>query len=98
MECTLAPLGVKQLERAAEVLKTVAHPVRLQIIDVLERGEKTVSELCQCLGMAQPSTSQHLNLMKARGVLSSRREGNQVFYAISNPAVIKVIHCVREQA
>ena len=98
MPCESVPLlDADRLQKAADVLKTVAHPVRLQIIDVLERGEKTVSELSQCLGMQQPYTSQQLNLMKTKGVLSSRREGNLVYYAISNPGVVKVIHCVRQQ-
>lgn len=95
---TLMPtLDAEQLQHAADVLKTVAHPVRLQIIDLLEQGEMTVSELCQCLGTQQPYTSQQLNLMKAKGVLASRRNGNQMHYAIANPSVIKVIHCVRQQ-
>jgi DNA-binding transcriptional ArsR family regulator len=93
-----SPLELEQLQRAADILKTVAHPVRLQIIDFLEPGEKSVSELCQCLGTQQPYTSQQLNLMKAKGILSSRRNGNQVFYSIANPKVVKVIHCVREQS
>lgn len=91
-------LETQQLERAADILKTVAHPVRLQIIDCLEAGERTVTELCQWIGAQQPYMSQQLNLMKAKGILASRRNGNQVHYSIANPSVVKVIHCVREQA
>lgn len=87
-----------QLERAADVLKTVAHPVRLQIIDILERGEQTVTDLCRLLGTQQPYTSQQLNLMKAKGILLSRRDGNQVYYSMANPNVCKIIHCVRPTA
>ncbi len=93
-ECTIE---ASRLEKAAEVLKTVAHPVRLQIIDVLERGERTVSDLCRCLETAQPYTSQQLNLLKSKGILSARRHGNQVYYSIADPSVIKIIHCVRQQ-
>lgn len=91
-------LETEQLERAADVLKTVAHPVRLKIIDLLEGGEKSVTELCQQLGIQQPYASQQLSLMKNKGVLSSRRNGNQVYYAIANQNVVKVIHCVRGQS
>ena len=91
------PLDTEKLQKAADILKTVAHPARLQIIDFLETGEKTVTELCQHLGAQQPYTSQQLNLMKAKGILASRRNGNQVYYAIANPNVVKVIHCVRAQ-
>ena len=86
------------LERAAEVLKAVAHPVRLQIIDALEDGPRTVSDLCRILGTAQPYMSLQLNQMKSRGILGSRREGNQVYYSIVNPSVVKVIHCIRQGA
>lgn len=96
--CVAPTIEAEQLEKAAEVLKTVAHPVRLQIIDILEQGERTVNELCRCLGIPQPYMSQQLNLMKSKGVLSSRRDGNQVHYSISNPSVVRVIHCVRQHA
>ena len=84
-----------RIERAAEVLKTVAHPLRLRIVELLEYGEKTVTELKELLGVTQPLTSQHLTQMRMRGVLGSRREGTLVYYSIANPDVIKVIHCIR---
>jgi ArsR family transcriptional regulator len=82
--------------RAADILRTVAHPVRLGIIDFLEAGEKPVAQICIRLGVPQPSISQHLNLMKAKGILVSRRNGTQVMYSVGNRSVIDVIHCVRE--
>lgn len=91
-------LEAAYLERAAEILKAVAHPVRLHIIDVLEDGPRTVSELCQILGTPQPYMSLQLNQMKSKGILGSRRAGNQVYYAIVNPSVVKVIHCIRQGA
>ncbi len=94
---TLDDQHLRYLERAADILKTVAHPMRLQIIDALESGEKTVTELCQHLGAQQPYTSQQLNLMKSKGILFSRREGNQVYYAIANFDVVKIIQCVRKK-
>lgn len=92
-----APRETEYLEQAADILKTVAHPMRLRIIDVLESGAKTVTELSHLLGAPQPYTSQQLNLMKNKGILSSRRDGNQVYYDIANLSVVKVIHCVRQQ-
>jgi DNA-binding transcriptional ArsR family regulator len=84
-----------RIERAAEVLKTVAHPIRLRIVELLESGDKSVTELKDLLGVTQPLTSQHLTQMRVRGVLGSRREGTQVYYSIANPDVVKVIHCIR---
>jgi ArsR family transcriptional regulator len=85
----------ERIERAAEVLKTVAHPLRLRIVELLESGEKSVTELKELLGVTQPLTSQHLSQMRMRGVLASRRDGSQVYYSIANPDVVKVIHCIR---
>jgi DNA-binding transcriptional ArsR family regulator len=79
---------------AAEVLKAVAHPLRLQIVEALEGGEKSVGEIVEALGEKQAITSQQLNLMKDRGVLASRRDGAKVFYRILNPNVIRVLNCV----
>src|SRR5512139_4271248 len=90
-----ARIEQERIERAAEVLKTVAHPLRLRIVELLEAGERSVTELKELLGVTQPLTSQHLSQMRMRGVLGSRREGAQVYYAIANPDVVKVIHCIR---
>ncbi len=83
------------VQRAAEILKTVAHPARLKIIDFLQSGEQSVAQICKCLNAPQPFISHQLNLMKAKGILSSRRSGNQVFYQVANQNVIEVIQCVR---
>ena len=85
-----------QIQRAADILKTVAHPARLRIIDFLEPGEQPVANICKHLDAPQPFISHHLGLMKAKGILSSRRDGNQVFYSVANKNVIEVIHCVRK--
>ena len=68
-----ASIEQERIERAAEVLKTVAHPLRLRIVELLESGEKSVTELKELLGVTQPLTSQHLSQMRMRGVLGSRR-------------------------
>ena len=88
-------LADEQLVRAAEVLKSVSHPARLRIIELLEEGERSVTEIQDYLGITQSLTSQHLNNMKARGVLQSRKNGNMVYYSVRNPDVIKVIRCIR---
>ena len=86
----------EHIQRAADILKTVAHPARLRIIDLLEAGEQPVANICKCLDAPQPTISHHLALMKAKGILSSRRNGNQIFYSVANRNVIEVIHCVRK--
>lgn len=88
-------LDDEQLERAAETLKAVSHPARLRIIEILEEGERSVTEIQDSLGITQSLTSQHLSNMRVRGVLKCRKNGSMVYYSIANPDVVKVIHCIR---
>ena len=81
-------------QHVAEVLKAVAHPVRLQIIEQLEQGERCVGDLVEKLGVPQAVASQQLGLMKDRQVLACRRDGTKAFYSIKNPNVIQLLHCV----
>ncbi len=81
--------------RVARTLKAVAHPDRLRIIDLLERGEMSVGEIVEALGSRPAAVSQQLGLMRDRGVLAARRQGQHVYYRIANPHVVKVIHCIR---
>ena len=81
-------------ENVAEVLKAVAHPVRLQIVELLERKEMCVGDIVDALGGKQAITSQQLNMMKDKGVLGCRRDGTKVYYRIENKNVIKLLHCV----
>ena len=78
----------------AEVLKAVAHPVRLQIVELLHAGEMCVGDIVEALGGKQAITSQQLNMMKAKGVLSCRRDGARVYYRIENKNVIKLLRCI----
>jgi ArsR family transcriptional regulator len=76
----------------------VAHPVRLRIIDLLERadgGEMAVGDIVEALGAKPAMTSHQLGLMRDRDVLVVRREGTRAFYRIANPELVEVIHCIR---
>ncbi len=84
----------KTAEHVAEVLKALAHPIRLQIVELLEDGEMCVGDIVKALGEKQAITSQQLNMMKDKGVLSSRRDGAKVFYRIENKNVIRLLHCI----
>jgi len=83
-------------EHVAEVLKAIAHPVRLQIVALLEHGEMCVNDIVAALGAKHPITSQQLNMMKDRGILACRREGAKSYYRIQNTNVIKLLHCIHE--
>jgi len=81
-------------EHVAEVLRAVAHPARLQIVELLVPGEMCVGDIVQAVGEKQSITSQQLNMMKDKGVLGSRRDGTKVYYHIENKNVIKLLNCV----
>ena len=80
-----------KLEKMAETLKAVAHPVRLQIVNILMNGECSVGELVRTLGTKQSLTSQQLSILKSRGVLRSRRNGNVVFYSLLNSGIKNIM-------
>lgn len=87
---------LEQLEKAAFVLKTVAHPARLAIVELLRNNEKmTVTEIIEKIEVEQSLTSHHLNNMKIKGILGSKREGKQIYYFLKEKDVAKVIDCIR---
>jgi DNA-binding transcriptional ArsR family regulator len=79
------------LEKMAETLKAIAHPVRLQIVNILMKGESSVGDLVKTLGTKQSLTSQQLSILKSRGVLKSRRNGNVVFYSLHNTGIKNIM-------
>lgn len=81
-------------QHVADVLKAVAHPVRLQIVEALEHSDCCVGDIVTKTGHPQSVISQHLGLMKDKGILGGRREGTRVFYSIRNKNVIHLLHCV----
>ncbi|MHC4584713.1 MAG: ArsR/SmtB family transcription factor [Planctomycetota bacterium] len=87
-------MNEKTAEHVAEVLKAVAHPIRLKIVELLEPGEMCVGDIVEALGGKQAITSQQLNMMKDKGVLSRRRDGARVYYRVENKNVIKLLHCI----
>lgn len=92
-----APVKIPQdtLERCARALRVLAHPDRLRIVELLQQGRLTVGELAQELGLPHSAVSQHLNHMKAHGLLSSLRRGRVVYYRVASPHAVTVINCIR---
>ncbi len=83
-------------ELQAEVCKVLSSPKRVEIIGALKEGEKSVKELVQILGIPKANVSQHLSIMKLKGILKSRREGVNIFYRIANPKVVDACTLMRE--
>mgnify|MGYP003585829235 CR=1 FL=1 len=98
-ECmTAASLPVELLERMASVLRVLAHPHRLKIIELLEREKHgPVSRIQAVLGLPQAVTSQHLGHMKRVGLLASTRQGKEVWYAIADRRALTILGCIRKK-
>ena len=75
-------------ELQAEVLKTLAHPRRLEIVHELALGPRTVGRLADDLGLPQPNVSQHLALMRSSGVVEAERDGREIRYRLTDPDII----------
>src|SRR6478609_11652380 len=82
------------LERAAECLKTLAHPHRLRIIQMLLRGRYTVGELAEACDIPSHMASEHLRLMQRSGLLRSEKEGRKAYYQIEEPHLANIMACV----
>ncbi|MCA9738130.1 MAG: metalloregulator ArsR/SmtB family transcription factor [Gemmatimonadota bacterium] len=83
------------LRRAAEIIRMLGHPERLKIVEVLERGETTVTEIQEAVGLPQASVSQHLARLRGCDVVASRRDGVHVHYRIIEPKVSHILNCIR---
>jgi ArsR family transcriptional regulator len=79
----------------ADIFQALAHPTRIAIIELLEGGELSAGELMEKLGMEQANISQHLAVLRAKQLVVNRKVGNQVFYAVRDPIIIKVLALMR---
>lgn len=79
-----------EFDEEAEILKTLGHPIRLKIIYSLAKRSLCVNDLGDCVGEPQPKISQHLALLRARGIVRAEREGVNIKYRLVHPLVIKI--------
>lgn len=83
-------------ELHASICQTLANPKRLEIIDLLRDGEKSVTEIIEAMEISQANLSQHLTVMRQKGIVVPRREGVSVYYRLSNPKIIKACDLMRQ--
>ena len=79
----------------AKIIKALAHPTRLYIVDELSRGERCVRELTARIGVEMPTVSRHLSQLKNAGILEDEKRGAQVFYRLRVPCVLNFFKCVQ---
>lgn len=78
----------------ARVLKALAHPTRLFIVDELSRGERCVCELTELVGVEMPTVSRHLSQLRHAGLVEDEKRGAMVFYRLRVPCVLNFFKCV----
>jgi ArsR family transcriptional regulator len=79
----------------ANIFQALAHPTRIAIVEVLRDGELPAGAIIERLGLEQANASQHLAILRTRQILTSRKEGNQVFYSVRDPLLIEVLDIMR---
>jgi ArsR family transcriptional regulator len=79
----------------ARIIKALAHPTRLFIVDELAHGERCVCELTDMIGVEMPTVSRHLSQLKNAGILEGEKRGSQVFYRLRVPCVLNFFKCVQ---
>lgn len=90
-------LSLEALSHAAECLRTIAHPHRLRMIQLMLRGEHTVGELADSCEIASHMASEHLMLMRRCGLLTSEQRGRRVYYQVAEPHLADIVSCIEHR-
>lgn len=94
---TVKLTSLESLGEAAECLKTLAHPHRLRIVQMLLKGRYTVGELADACGIPSHMGSEHLRLMQRCGFLDVEKEGRRVYYTIAEPHLANIMACIEDR-
>jgi ArsR family transcriptional regulator len=82
--------------QASLAMKAIAHPLRLKVLCVLGEGELSVQEIVDSVGTSQSNISQHLAILRDKGVLATRKDANRVYYRIGDPRTVKLVGMMRD--
>jgi len=86
----------EDIERASRSIKAMSHPLRLKILCALGEQEVSVQDIVAMVGTSQSNISQHLAILRDKGILVSRKEANRVFYRVGDARTLKLIGMMRE--
>ena len=89
-------MNMKIYEKQADIAKSIAHPIRVAVLDFLKTGEQCVCDIAAAVDTERSNLSKHLSVMVSAGVLTSRKEGLKVFYKIKTPCVLKFLGCLKD--
>jgi len=88
-------LNIQKLEMAASKLRAMAHPMRIAILELLHREKQlSVTDIYSSLRIEQAAASHHLNILKNKGVLVSKRDGKKIFYSLKSDVLSEIIDCI----
>lgn len=88
--------GDEDIQRAARSLKAMAHPLRLKILCTLSEGEVSVQDIVEHVGTSQSNISQHLAILRDKGILAARKDANRVYYRVDDKRMLRLIGMMRE--
>lgn len=86
----------EDIERASRSLKAMSHPLRLRILCTLGEQEVSVQEIVECVGTSQSNISQHLAILRDKGILASRKDANRVYYRVGDARTLRLIDMMQE--
>ena len=86
----------EHIETAARALKAISHPLRLKILCVVGGEEVCVQDIVEAVGTSQSNISQHLAILRDKGVLQTRKDANRVFYRVADKRTLQLIELMRE--
>jgi len=86
----------EQVEQAARAMKAIAHPLRLKILCVLGDQAVSVQDIVEAVGTSQSNISQHLAILREKGIIRSRKQANRVYYSVGDQRTLRLIVMMRE--
>jgi ArsR family transcriptional regulator, zinc-responsive transcriptional repressor len=94
---TIRPIDLDRLREAAECLRTLAHPVRLRMLQLMLREQLTVGQLADACQIPSHVASEHLRLMQHCGLLARRPDGRRIYYQVVEPTVARMMDCIESR-
>jgi ArsR family transcriptional regulator, zinc-responsive transcriptional repressor len=95
--CTTKLTDLEKLREAAECLRTLAHPMRLRMVQLMLQGEWTVGQLAESCGLPSHMASEHLRMMQRCGMLARRQDGRRIYYRVVEPSLARIMTCIESR-
>jgi ArsR family transcriptional regulator, zinc-responsive transcriptional repressor len=89
--------SLDNLRQAAECLRTLAHPIRLRMVQLMLRGELTVGQIAEACEIPSHMASEHLRMMQHCGLLARRQDGRRIYYQVAEPTLANIMSCIESR-